>query len=84
LRLGRALALEPRALLAEHPSAPLADEDSSHFAVDLSRITERRGIATLVITADPAWRSVGDRVLELQPATGALIEKKSRWRRWFS
>jgi len=83
LRVGRALALRPRVLLAEHPNALLPDEDSSRFASDLARITERRGIAALVMTADPAFaRGAASRVLELQPATGALLEKRFGLRRW--
>jgi|SRR5687768_10863940 len=85
LRVGRALALHPRVLLAEHPNALLPREESSRFASDLARITEQRGIAALVMTADPAFaRSVASRVLELQPATGAFLEKKLGLRRWFS
>ena len=85
LRLGRALALRPRVLLAEHPNALLPSEESSKFASDLARITGQRGIAALVMTADPAFaRASASRVLELQPATGALVEKRFGLRRWFS
>jgi ABC-type lipoprotein export system ATPase subunit len=85
LRIGRALALRPRVLLAEHPNALLPREESSRFASDLARITKQRGIAALVMTADPAFaRAVAGRVLELQPATGALLEKRLGLRRWFS
>jgi putative ABC transport system ATP-binding protein len=85
LRVGRALALRPRVLLAEHPNALLPREESSRFASDLARITKQRGIAALVMTADPAFaRTVARRVLELQPATGALLEKRFGLGRWFS
>ena len=84
LRLGRALALRPRILLAEHPTAQLYGEDSRIFAVQVSHVTEQRGIAALVMTTDPALRSVADRVLELQPSTGLLSEQGLGWRRWFS
>ena len=85
LRVGRALALRPRVLLAEHPNALLPREESSRFALDLARITEQRGIAALVMTADPVFaRAVAGRVLEVQPATGALVEKRFGMRRWFS
>ena len=85
LRIGRALALRPRVLLAEHPNALLPDEDSSKFASDLARITGKRGLAAIVMTADPAFaRDAASRVLELQPATGALLEKRFGLRRWFS
>jgi putative ABC transport system ATP-binding protein len=84
LRLGRALALRPRVVLAEHPSASLSGEDSRKFAVDFSSVTTRHGSAVLMMTTDPDLRNVADRVLELQPATGALLEKKFGLRRWFS
>jgi ABC-type lipoprotein export system ATPase subunit len=79
------LALRPRVLLAEHPNALLPSDESSRFASDLARITEQRGIAALVMTADPAFaRAVAARVLEVQPATGALLEKRFGLGRWFS
>lgn len=84
LRLGRAMALRPRVLLAEHPSALLSGEDSRKFAVDLSNITTRHRIAVLAMTTDPDLRNIADRVLEFQASTGVLLEKKSAWRRWFS
>ena len=84
LRLGRALALNPRVLLAEHPNALLTREELPSFATDFRRISRDRGLATLLMTADAAFAAAAaDTVLELQPATGALKER-SRLRRWFS
>src|SRR5262245_8124386 len=45
VRLGRALALDPRVLLAEHPNATLDDREQAEFARDLSRIAKARGVA---------------------------------------
>lgn len=85
LRLGRALALKPRVVLAEHPNAELAGPELSTFAHDFARVVQRRGIAALVMTADAGFASViANRVLEFQASTGVLLEKKSAWRRWFS
>ena len=85
LRVGRALALRPRVVLAEHPNAELAGTELSKFARDFAVVVRRRGIAALVITADAGFASaVANRVLEFQASTGALLEKKSGWRRWFS
>ena len=85
LRVGRALALRPRVLLAEHPNALLPRKESSRFASDFARITAQRGLAALVMTADPAFaHAVAGRVLEVQPATGALREQRLGLRRWFS
>jgi predicted ABC-type transport system involved in lysophospholipase L1 biosynthesis ATPase subunit len=85
LRVGRALALRPEVLIAEHPNALLPGNESLRFAADFARIAAGRGIAALVMTADAAFAAgIANRVLEFQPATGKLIEKRSGWRRWFS
>jgi ABC-type transporter Mla maintaining outer membrane lipid asymmetry ATPase subunit MlaF len=82
LRLGRALALNPRVLLAEHPNAMLPAGDVAPFAADLARIVAARGMASLVVTADQTFaRAVAEQVLTLQPATGEL-KRASGWRRW--
>lgn len=84
VRLGRALALDPRLLLAEHPNATLSADETAVFAADLSRILARRRLAALVITADRRFASaVAERVLTLQPGSGELAVS-SGWRRWFS
>ena len=84
LRLGRALALRPRVLLAEHPNALLTREESPGFARDFRRISRDRGLAALLITADAGFAGAGaDTVLELQPATGAM-KRRSGLRRWLS
>jgi ABC-type transporter Mla maintaining outer membrane lipid asymmetry ATPase subunit MlaF len=84
VRLGRALALDPRVLLAEHPNASLPAQAVSAFAADLTRIVSGRQLASLVITADPVFaRAVTDEVLTLQPATGEL-KRAARWRSWLS
>lgn len=84
LRLGRALAMNPKVLLAEHPNATLAPEDATRFGADLKRIVNGRGIAALVLTADQDFaRAAADEVRVLHPATGTL-KSSSGWRRWFS
>jgi len=83
LRLGRALAPDPRILLSEHPNALLEPGDVSPFAADYSRIVAARGIASVVLTADLGFAAqVAPRVLTLQPATGEL-KPLSAWRRLF-
>ena len=82
IRLGRALALNPHVLLAEHPTATLSPEEALVFAADLSRIRKERSLATLVLTADRQFaQAVADQVLTLQPATGEL-KSSGGWRRW--
>lgn len=81
-RLGKALALNPRVLLAEHPNASLPAEDVSRFAADLSAIAARRGLAMLVLTADPAFATAScAQVLSFRPATGEL-SAAAGWRQW--
>jgi ABC-type transporter Mla maintaining outer membrane lipid asymmetry ATPase subunit MlaF len=73
VRLAKAIALNPRLLLAEHPNAALEPADASRFAADLFQIAARRRMTTLVMTADWAFAgAVANRVLVLQPATGEL------------
>jgi len=84
MRLGRALALSPRVLVAEHPSATLSAADADVFASDIARIVSGRGMASVVLTADERFaRAAASEVLVLEPATGAL-KPASGWRRWFS
>jgi ABC-type sulfate/molybdate transport systems ATPase subunit len=84
IRLGRALALAPRVLVAEHPNATLSAQEASALGTDMARIIETRGIASIVLTADQSFaRAVSKEILVLEPATGAL-KPASSWRRWFS
>jgi ABC-type lipoprotein export system ATPase subunit len=84
LRLGRALAMDPKALLAEHPNATLTRDEAMQFGAELGRIVKRRNCALLVLTADPEFaRSTADETFVLDPATGTL-KPSSGWRRWFS
>jgi ABC-type transporter Mla maintaining outer membrane lipid asymmetry ATPase subunit MlaF len=84
IRLGRALALSPSVLVAEHPNATLSAQEAAALATDMSRIIETRGMASIVLTADQSFaRAVAKEVLVLEPATGAL-KPASSWRRWFS
>jgi predicted ABC-type transport system involved in lysophospholipase L1 biosynthesis ATPase subunit len=83
VRLARALALGPRLLLAEHPSATLPRDAVERVASDVARIARARHLAVLTITADAAFaRALGGDLLTHQPATGAL-STPSVWRRFF-
>ena len=84
VRLGKALALNPPVLLAEHPNASLAPHEASRLADDLAVIASRRSLAMLVLTADAEFAAAAcRRQLALRPATGELAAA-SGWRRWFS
>jgi ABC-type ATPase involved in cell division len=83
VRLGRALAPGPRILLSEHPNASLDAADVGRFAVEYARLVRRRGVVSVVLTADSAFASaIAQRTLTLQPATGEL-KQISAWRRMF-
>ena len=84
LRLGRALALGPQVLLAEHPNAPLTPPEAATFAADVTRVRKGRGIASIVLTADRRFaEAIATDVRTLQPATGELRAEESAWKRWF-
>jgi len=73
VRLGRALALGPRLLVAEHPSATLPREDVEAFARDLARVVTARGAALLAISADREFpNALGGQALTLDPKTAVL------------
>lgn len=73
VRLGRALALGPRLIVAEHPSASLPRESVAAFARDLARIVAAREAALLAISADRDFtRALGGTRLVLDPKTGTL------------
>ena len=73
VRLGRALALGPRLVVAEHPTASLPRDAVTAFARDLARVVAARGAALLAISADREFiRALGGTALTLDPKTGAL------------
>ena len=75
VRLARALALDPRLLVAEHPSAPLPRDAVAGFARDLAAIAARRGLGVLAISADKDFvRALGGTALTLDAATGVLTK----------
>lgn len=83
VRLARAIALQPRVLLSEHPNASLPAVEVATFATDLARVIAGRHLASVTLTADTAFAAaVTAQVLTLQPATGELTSAVG-WRRWF-
>jgi ABC-type transporter Mla maintaining outer membrane lipid asymmetry ATPase subunit MlaF len=81
-RLGRALALDPAVLLLEHVSAGLDVGAGRQLARDIRALAARRGAATVSISADNRFAAaVATRVLELEPATGRLAERRGWFRR---
>jgi predicted ABC-type transport system involved in lysophospholipase L1 biosynthesis ATPase subunit len=83
VHLARALALDPKLLIAEHPSAALPRESVAGFGGDLGNVARTRGLGLIAITADDSLaKAVGGTRLELVPATGEL-RTLSRMRRLF-
>jgi predicted ABC-type transport system involved in lysophospholipase L1 biosynthesis ATPase subunit len=83
VHLARALALEPKMLIAEHPSASLERETVSGFGADLGRVARDRSLALVAITADDSLaKAMGGSRLELVPATGE-VRALSRIKRLF-
>ena len=73
VHLARAIALGPRILIAEHPSAALPRPAVAAFGTDLARVAKARGVALLAVTADDTLaRAIGGQRLELVAATGEL------------
>ena len=78
--LARAVALEPRLLMIEHPTARVTERARGQLAADVVRVCEHRRLTALIITNDEEFaRSVADRNLELDAATGALRPLKRGW-----
>ena len=83
VHLARAIALEPRLLIAEHPSASLPRDTVAGCGADLGKVARGRGIALVAITADDSIaKAMGGSRVELVPATGEL-RALSRIRRLF-
>ena len=79
--LARALALHPRLLVLEHANA-VAGGAAIAFAGLVARVSARRSLPVLALTADEAFgRAVATRVFTLEPATGELRDR-SGWRSW--
>lgn len=73
VHLAKSLALGPKLLIAEHPSATLPRDVVAPFAADLVRAAQSRGLALLTITADDVLaKAIGGRRFELVAASGEL------------
>lgn len=81
LRVGRALAANPKVLLLDHVSVGLDRASVTLAANNIRKIASRRGVAILAATADEEFaRAVATRVLALDAATGRLTDaRRGRW-----
>jgi len=73
VHLAKSLALAPKLLIAEHPSAALPRPTVAALGADLSKAAQSRGLALVAVTADDALaKAIGGPRLELVAATGEL------------
>lgn len=83
VHLARAIALGPKLLLMEHPTAALAEGERRAFGSIVGRVCDARGITMLAVTQDLAFASAAaHETLSLNAATGRLSPaRRSWWRR---
>lgn len=82
--LAKALALGPKIMLLEHPTATLAAEDTKPFAETVRRVAEARRLTLVALTEDAVFADiVATRACKLHGGTGALTSTRG-WRRFLS
>ena len=83
VHLARAIALNPRLLLMEHPSAALEERDRAAFGAVVARVCDERSLTMLAVTQDLQFATAAaHETLTLQGATGRLVSaRRSWWRR---
>jgi predicted ABC-type transport system involved in lysophospholipase L1 biosynthesis ATPase subunit len=80
VRLGRALALDPALVLIEHPSLNLGRDQVAPLGRDIRATIAKRGASGLTLTADgDLAKTIADRALKLDPATGRLTALGASW-----
>jgi len=83
VHLARAIALNPRLLLMEHPTAALEERARTPFGEMVARVCDRRTLTMLAVTQDLQFATAAaHETLTLQGATGRLVAaRRSWWRR---
>jgi ABC-type transporter Mla maintaining outer membrane lipid asymmetry ATPase subunit MlaF len=80
IHLARAIALNPRLLLMEHPSAALDDSERAPFGAVVARVCEQRTLTMLAVTQDLQFASTAAHErLTLHGATGRLVAARRSW-----
>lgn len=83
VHLARAVALEPKLLLLEHPTADVAPEDRVPLARNVAAVADARRLTALAVTMDVEFAEVmAHRSLVVDGATGAVSAWKKK-RGWF-
>jgi fructose transport system ATP-binding protein len=84
VHLARALALAPRILLLEHPTARIDPADVRAFATTVRDVALARRLTLLALTEDRSFADVvAERAYRLQPGTGTLANARG-WSSWFA
>ncbi len=84
LRLARAIATEPRVLLAEHPNALVEEFEAGAFGEDIARVVAGRRMAAVILTANPRFAKLVARSLLVHNAATGDLTPAPLWQRWFS
>ena len=80
VHLARAVALGPKLLVMEHPTAALGESDRGAFGALVARVCEARTLTMLAITQDLAFASAAaHETLSLEAATGRLTAARHSW-----
>jgi ABC-type transporter Mla maintaining outer membrane lipid asymmetry ATPase subunit MlaF len=80
----KAIALGPKVLLFEHPTASLEPADARQFAETVRRVAEARTLAVVALTEDGVFADViATRAYKVNGGTGALTSTRG-WRRFLS
>jgi ABC-type nitrate/sulfonate/bicarbonate transport system ATPase subunit len=80
VHLARALALAPKLLLMEHPTAAVPEAERAAFGATVARVCDARGLTALAVTLDTAFAAAAaHRTLTLRPATGQLVAARRSW-----
>ena len=84
VRLGRAIALDPRLLVVEHPTVDLPKNEGRRLGRVIGELAELRGLAVLVVSSDEAFCDAsGSRRLTWRASDGTTSEVRG-WTRLFS
>ena len=80
VHLARAVALGPRLLLMEHPTAALEASERKAYGAIVARVCDRRALTMLAVTQDLEFASAAaHETLTLQGATGRLSAARRPW-----
>jgi len=80
VHLARAIALNPRLLVMDHPTATLEERERAAFGEVVARVCDQRTLTLLAVTQDLQFASAAaHETLTLQGATGRLIAARRSW-----